>query len=196
MEFDNAVSVAFDFAEKHPGEVLIMVTGDHETGMLIVGHSSTGSRIFLPLLANQKASRGILIRETERFVRDGGENATFEHYKSFITEKTGLIFTEEGRWQAGNLNLTQNEMRELENDFNRTKAAIDENASSGRDRVVRTMIRMLNNKAGLTWGSGGHTGMPVITATWGNQAEPIVRAIRDNTDIAKQLKQAVGTLSP
>ena len=193
IEFDNAVSVAFDFAEKHPGEVLIVVTGDHETGMLSVSHSGTGYQVYLPLLANQKASRGTLVTLTERFVNNGGENATFENYQSFITENTGLVFTEEGRWRAGNLNLTQNEMRELENDFNRTKTAIQENAS-GRDRVARTMVRMLNNKAGLTWGSGGHTGMPVITATWGNQAEPIAKAIRDNTDIAKQLKQAVGVL--
>ena len=195
IEFDDAVQIAFDFAEKHPGEVLIMVTGDHETGMLSVSHSSTGSQIYLSLLANQKVSQGTLASMTERFVRNGGVDATFENFKPIITENTGLVFTAEGRWRAGNLNLTQNEMRDLENDFNQSKSAIEAGAS-GRDRVVRTMIRMLNNKAGLTWGGGGHTGMPVTTSVWGYQAKEIAENIRDNTDIAKQLKGAVGKLSP
>jgi len=194
IEFDDAVKAAFEFADKKPGEVLIVVTGDHETGMLSVSHSSTGAQVYVSLLANQKVSRDVLIPSTERFIRNGGENATFENFKPFITENTGLTFTEEGRWQAGNLNLTQNEMRDLENDFNRTKAAVEENAGSGRDRVAQTMLRMLNNKSGLTWGSGGHTAMPVMTAAWGNQAETVVRAIRDNTDIGKQLKMAVGVM--
>ena len=34
IDFDNAVSVALDFARKHPAETLIVVTGDHETGGL------------------------------------------------------------------------------------------------------------------------------------------------------------------
>jgi len=191
IEFDDAVSVAFDFAEKNPGEVLIVVTGDHETGMLSLSHSSTGYRIYPELLARQKASRGTLARTTERLVRADSDAMTFENYKTFITENTGLTYTEEGRWQPGGLNLTQNEVRELENDFNRTKTAILENAS-GRDRVVVTMLRMLNSKSGLTWGSGGHTAMPVITAVWGSQASQIAGSIRDNTDIAIQLKQAVG----
>jgi len=191
IEFDDAVKVAFEFADKKPGEVLIVVTGDHETGMLSVSHSSTGSQVYVSLLANQKVSRDVLIPSTERFIRNGGENATFENFKPLITENTGLVFTAEGRWRAGNLNLTQSEMQELETDFNRTKTAIADD-TSGKDRVARTMLRMLNNKSGLTWGSGGHTAMPVITAAWGNQAETIVRAIRDNTDIGKQLKRAVG----
>ena len=193
IEFDDAVKAAFEFADKKPGEVLIVVTGDHETGMLSVSHSSTDAQVYVSLLANQKVSRDVLIPSTERFIRNGGENATFENFKPFITENTGLVFTAEGRWRAGNLNLTQNEMRELETDFNRTKTAIADD-TSGKDRVARTMLRMLNNKSGLTWGSGGHTAMPVITSAWGNQAETIVRAIRDNTDIAKQLKLAVGAL--
>ena len=190
IEFDDAISVAFDFAKNNPDEVLIAVTGDHETGMLSLAHSGTGNRIYPELLAHQKASRGTLSRATEQLVRDDSDAMTFENYKAFITENTGLIFTEAGQWQRGNLNLTQNEIRELENDFNRTKTAILENASS-RDRVVVTMLRMLNNKAGLTWGSSDHTGMPVITATWGNQAKQIAQNIGDNTDIAILLKQAV-----
>ena len=194
IEFDDAISVAFEFAEQHPGEVLIVVTGDHETGMLNVSHSSTGAQNYVSLLANQTASFEELIPMSERLVRQRGEEMTFEQFKPFITENTGLVFTEDGRWQAGNLNLTRDEMTLLENDFNRSKRGILDN-ESGRDRVVRTMIRLLNNKSGITWGSGGHTAMPVPTAAWGSQAERMIRSVRDNTDIGIQLKQTVGTLA-
>ena len=199
IEFDEAISVAFEFAETRPGEVLIVVTGDHETGMLNVSHSSTAAQNYVSLLANQTASFEVLIPMSERLVRQHGEEMTFEQFKPFITENTGLIFTEEGRWQRGNLHLTRAEMTELENDFNRSKRAILDN-QSGRDRVVRTMIRILNNKSGITWGSGGHTAMPVPTSAWGSaglelQAEQIIRRIRDNTDIGIQLRPTVGALA-
>jgi len=194
IEFDDAIAVAFEFAETRPGEVLIMVTGDHETGMLSVGHSSTGTQVYLSLLANQTRTFEGLTPMLERLIRERGEEMTFEQFKPFITENTGLIFTEEGNWQRGTLYLTHDEMTLLESDFERSKRAILDNGS-GRDRVVRTAIRILNNKSGLTWGSGGHTALPVPTSAWGNQAEQLIRRIRDNTDIGIQLRPVVGAMA-
>jgi alkaline phosphatase len=210
IEFDEAVSSAFEFAARKPGEVLIVVTGDHETGAL--SFSGINYKIYWPLLLSQRASKDGLVAMTEKFVKDNGENATFERYKTIITEQCGLVFaeeetTDEGRWQPGNLNLTQSEMRELETDFASSKRRILEDRT-GKDRVVRTMIRMLNSKSGITWASGGHTALPVRTSTWSNQvgsnqvgsnqaeqqAEQIAKNIQDNTDIAKQLKLTVGKL--
>jgi alkaline phosphatase len=190
IEFDAAISAAFDFAEKNPGDVLIVVTGDHETGALTVSAPGTGSHVYLSLLSKQKASREALVALTGKFVKDNKENAPFEQFRSVITEQCGLVFTEEGKWQPGNLNLTINEMKELENDFATTKKAIEENGS-GKDKVVQTMLRLLNNKSGVTWSSGGHTALPVCTLTWGNQADQIALNIRDNTDIARHLKRAI-----
>jgi len=194
IEFDNAVSVAFDFAEKNPGDVLIVVTGDHETGMLSVSHSTTGSQVYVALLANQKASKDVIAVNIEKFVKNN-PSVTFEQFKPFITEQTGLIFTDDGVWKRGTLSLTKDEMKILEDDFAVSKKAIEENSRAGKDKVALTMVRLVNNKSGLTWGGGGHTGLPVVTATWGNQAAEIALNVRDNTDIGKQLKQAVAPLS-
>ena len=193
IEFDDAVKVAFDFADKHPNEALIMVTGDHETGALIVSASGTGYQVYLSLLKNQKASKGALVPLTEKFVKDNKEDATFEKFKPIITEQCGLVFTEEGRWRAGNLNLTRAEIQELEADFAVSKKAIEENSGS-KDKVARTMVRLLNSKSGVTWSSGGHSALPVNTSVWGSQAEQIALGIRDNTDIGKLLKQTAGQL--
>ena len=190
IDFDAAVSVAFDFAEKKPGEVLIVVTGDHETGALCLG--AVGH--FQPeLLTVQKVSRGTLASLTDKFVKDNKEEATFAAYKTFITEQCGLVFTEEGNWLRGNLNLTKEEMKELEDDFALSKKAIVDNQGT-KDKVTKTMIRILNSKSGVTWGTGGHSALPVITSTWGNQADKIVFGVRDNTDIGKLLKQAVSPM--
>lgn len=193
IEFDDAVSAAFDFAKKKPGEVLIVVTADHETGALTVGSSGTGYQVYLALLANQKASKGALALLTEKFVKDNKEDATFEKFKSFITEQCGLVFTEEGNWKAGNLNLTKDEMKTLEEDFAASKTAILED-KGGKNKVAQTMVRLLNSKSGITWSSGGHSALPVNTSTWGSQAAQVAENIRDNTDVAKQLKQAVRAL--
>ncbi|MDR0327884.1 MAG: alkaline phosphatase [Planctomycetaceae bacterium] len=193
IEFDDAVSTAFEFAEKKPGEVLIVVTADHETGALILWSSGTGYQVYFSLLANQKGSRGTLESLTEKFVKEKNEAATFENFKPIITEHCGLVFTKEGKWSPGNLNLTKEEMKALENDFAVSKTAIQEN-KGGKDRLSRTAVRILNSKSGITWGSGGHSPLPVNTSLWGNQADRIADSIRDNTDIAKQLKMAVGTM--
>ena len=37
LEFDNAISVAYEFYKKHPKETLIVVTSDHETGGISLG---------------------------------------------------------------------------------------------------------------------------------------------------------------
>jgi alkaline phosphatase len=41
IAFDDAVKVAIDFMRRHPGETLIVVTGDHETGGLTMGWAGT-----------------------------------------------------------------------------------------------------------------------------------------------------------
>jgi len=189
IEFDHAVETAFDFAKKNPGEVLVVVTGDHETGALTLGLRGS-SQIFVNLLSNQKASRDVLFGLTDKFMKDNKEEATFEQFKPIITEKCGLVFSETEKSQPGNLILTAEEIKNLEYDFGITKSAVLEN-TTGKETLARTMIRVLNNKVGVSWGSSDHTALPVNTSVWGNQAAETAKNIRDNTDIARQLKQAV-----
>jgi len=42
IDFDNAIGKALEFYKKHPHETLIVVTGDHETGGMTIGHATTG----------------------------------------------------------------------------------------------------------------------------------------------------------
>ena len=50
IEFDNAVSIAYEFYKQHPDETLIVITADHETGGLTLG---AGPEIDWGLLVEQ-----------------------------------------------------------------------------------------------------------------------------------------------
>ena len=50
LEFDNAISVAYEFYKKHPKETLIVITADHETGGMSLG---SGREVDWGLLVEQ-----------------------------------------------------------------------------------------------------------------------------------------------
>lgn len=50
LEFDNAISVAYEFYKKHPNETLIVITADHETGGMSLG---SGREVDWGLLVEQ-----------------------------------------------------------------------------------------------------------------------------------------------
>ena len=50
LEFDNAISIAYEFYKKHPNETLIVITADHETGGMSLG---SGREVDWGLLVEQ-----------------------------------------------------------------------------------------------------------------------------------------------
>lgn len=53
VSFDQAVRVAYSFAQKHPDDTLIVVSGDHETGGLTLDLVGVGYQQHLELLGKQ-----------------------------------------------------------------------------------------------------------------------------------------------
>jgi alkaline phosphatase len=56
LAFDQSIRVALDFAQTHPDETLIVVTGDHETGGMALGFAGTEYASFFDKIAFQKTS--------------------------------------------------------------------------------------------------------------------------------------------
>lgn len=187
IDFDNAIAVAFEFAEKHPEETLIVVTGDHETGGLTLGFIGTGYSSYIELLKNQKASSGELGSMIRKLGREKGEKITFDDLKHLVTEKSGLIFAKDGKREKGGMNLSESEEKELENLY---KKSLENGKLAHGSEIARNIVRMVNNKAGLGWTSNAHTALPVNTTASGPEAKHFSNMI-DNTDIAKILKQTV-----
>ncbi len=174
IDFDNAVRTAWEFAERHPDDTLIVVTGDHETGGLTLGFAGTGYASYIELLAAQKASRDAFPGKFQ-----AANVQSFADAKPLLTEYFGFIFADGGQRRPGGLNLTEAEEQALENAYNRGVAALTDEA-----------VRRLNNKASVAWTSTAHTALPVSTTAAGPRSELFTGSI-DNTDIAKRLKLVV-----
>ncbi len=56
IDFDNAIGVALEFMRQHPLQTLIVVTGDHETGGMTIGHATTAYTAYYEKLLDQNNS--------------------------------------------------------------------------------------------------------------------------------------------
>ncbi len=176
IDMDKAVKVACEFAEKHPDETLIVVTGDHETGGLTLGFAGTGYNSYIERLQYQKCSQDVFSGK----LRDVADD--YEGVKAAITEWFGLKFDSDG---DDPMKLTDSEKEEI-------RAAYDRSGENHKEisRVTHTVVKIFDNKAGLGWTSGAHTALPVNTSATGVGADNF-KGMIDNTDVAKKLKALV-----
>ena len=171
LALDEAVRVALKFAEKHPDETLIIVTGDHETGGMTMGFAGTGYAIYMERLTNQKCSHEAFAEKVKAARKDRSD-FSFEDAKKLLAENFGFKFTGDPRKDP--MVINEKELKILQDGFEKNKLP---NAA----RLV------MAGKAGVGWTSGSHTALPVLTTSKGVGAE-LFSGFIDNTDIAKKLK--------
>ncbi len=183
----DAVQVAVDFAQEHPAETLILVTGDHETGGLTIGFAGTDYDTYLDNLANQKISYA---QFDEQYVASYKENNTsFEDAMKDVEELFGLKLTGE---DGDRLVLTEYEVQRLRTAYE----MIDADASTytqeqyvlygGYNPFSVTVTHILNNKSGINFASYSHTGLPVAVFAMGQDAEAFT-GYYDNTEIYQKM---------
>ncbi|NLM06582.1 MAG: alkaline phosphatase [Tissierellia bacterium] len=212
LGFADAIQVAIDFYNKHPEETLILITGDHETGGLTIGQSTTGYETAFEMLRNQKMS----FTEMDNLIKAELEkkpNLTFEEMKPLIRNWTSLIFPSQannsieyslGEHEEMTLVLTDYEVNLIKNAFEKTKAihnagkppedmASQENyiLYGGYEPLSVTLTHILNNKSGVGWTSYSHTGVPVAVYAIGPTAETY-GGFYDNTDIYHKMMKSFG----
>jgi alkaline phosphatase len=159
------VKVAYEFALKHPGETLIVVTGDHETGGLTLGLANTGITGHIERLALQKRTYGQLEHRISHLMKDDPET-TLDEIKPFITRNFGLKFTGEA---DDPMLLTAEEIAALEDVFQKQYHPAEGEKASGSIRSL--VIALCGKRTGLTYTTGGHSALPVITSAYGVGAE-------------------------
>ncbi|MEG0152516.1 MAG: alkaline phosphatase [Cellulosilyticaceae bacterium] len=201
IALDEAVQVAIDFASKHPEETLILVTGDHETGGMTIGYSTTGYNTAFNMLENQEMS----YVEFDKLIADykastNAKDAKVEDLLPTIKENFGLI-TSKDKDASKNpeMVMTDYEYNKLEKAFNETMKATadrskDEEAGvlyGGYEPLSVTLTHILNNKAGIGWTSYSHTGVPVPVYAMG-QGQELFNGAYDNTDIFHKLVEICG----
>ena len=185
----DAVQVAVDFAEEHPEETLILVTGDHETGGMTIGFAGTDYDTYLDLLENQKISYA---KFDSDYVAAYKENKTpFEDVLKDIEALFGLKTQGE---EGDKLVLTAYEQEQLraayEKSINGTAASQYEQEEyvlyGTYEPLSVTITHIINNKAGISFTSYSHTGLPVAVLAHGVNAE-VFNGYYDNTEIYNKL---------
>ena len=181
VALDKAVRVAYNFYEKHPDETIIIVTGDHETGGLTLGFAGEGIQVNYKLIQNQTCSRDRFRDELYRIEHKG--DLTFDDVKPLIEESFGFKF--DGP-QDDPMTVTPDELKLLLEGFDKDKKDYHNRA------LAPVVFKIFDKKVGLSWTSGNHTALPVITSVIGVNAD-FFRGNLDNTDISKKIKAILQT---
>ena len=171
LALDEAVRVALKFAERHPDETLIVVTGDHETGGMTMGFAGTGYAVYMERLTNQRCSH-TAFAEKVKAARKAKSDFSFEDAEKLLTENFGFKFS--GDPKKDPMVVNEKEFKVLQDGFKKNKLP---NAA----RIV------MAGKAGIGWTSGSHTALPVLTTSQGVGAE-LFKGFIENSDIAKKIK--------
>jgi alkaline phosphatase len=202
LDFDDAVGVALEFYKKYPNDTLIVVTGDHETGGMTIGHATTGYKAYYERLLGQKNSYQYF-----------GENQWADHKEAssqsvcasdvtnaddnllndpimleYLKDKFGMEWTE----------LNDYQKEKLEDAYDKSMCGVNDNSIAentllygGYEPIIVTITHILNEQASIGWTSYSHTGVPVPVFAQGKDAERFA-GFYDNTDIARQLAKAIG----
>ena len=187
LALDDAVKVALEFQKTHP-DVLVVVTGDHETGGMTMGFADTGYAFYMDRLAHQTCSAN---RLGDHIAKNHPQ--TFDALKPFLAENFGFDFTTRDTRQNP-MAITAAEESELKKAFSHdlalAKKGVKDDAAYDATKVTRlpTAVKAIfSHKCGIAWTSGAHTALPVITTAQGPGASSFAGFI-DNTDISKILK--------
>ncbi|MDB8574003.1 alkaline phosphatase [Turicibacter sanguinis] len=196
LAFEDVVQVAIDFANEHPEETLILVTGDHETGGMSIGYAKTGYHTAFELLKAQKMSY-VAFDELIKDLKASNPNLTFEDVYPIIKENFGLISSEDEEATHGEKALfvmSDDELKKLKAGFEESMKNKDDRDQTeeaqilygGYDPLSVSLTHLLNNKAGIGWTSYAHTGAPVAIYARGVGAE-LFSGFYDNVDVFHKL---------
>ena len=200
---EEAVQVALDFAQQHPDDTLIIVTGDHETGGFSNGYGGTEYDTYFSVLSAQKVSSAWFesnivpdfipnnatyedvmdqVKEYFGLVReDDPDSAALENPALIITPVEEKLFRaayEQQMIPASERDLADEEYRRL---YGTVRA----------EPIVITATHVLNNKAGIGWSTTSHSALPTAVFAYGAGAD-VFNGMYDNTDIPKKIKELVG----
>lgn len=208
IAFDDAVAVVVEFANQHPGECLIVVTADHETGGLTQGWSGTRYDSSYQNLTTQTMS----FQAFSEYLKEYKENpysfwnmmeivlelfgpsdadicvvdlADDDEMLDKIKESFGIDYAALSDFQKEQLEEAYD--RQMTGDLIRGSEE-DYLIYGGYNPLAVACTHILNARAGLSWTTYSHTAVPVpVTSN-----DSSFSGYYDNTDVAKKIAAAMG----
>ena len=209
IDLDNAVDEALKFYNNHKDETLIIVTGDHETGGLAIGNSSSEYDTHLENLGLQKISCD---RFNEEYVsKYKKEKIDFKYVLKDIEYVFGLekplIFKEEKAKKDSDddhKHSDENSLKLSKSEYERLKKAYELTIEkSSKDRTKEESIlygshepitveaaRILAQKSGIGFTSFSHTAAPMAVFSEGVGASEF-GGMYDNTELYEKLIEVI-----
>jgi alkaline phosphatase len=198
LAFDNAIDVAVKFAEKHPSDTLIVVTGDHECGGMTLGYAGTAYDVYYEILKAQTLAFDDFDRKIFAPYESGHNPAPTDidaDMWRIILNCFGLDGA--GLTKGRRDDLVEYEIGLLENAFDRAMAG-------SRVRPIRedrllygtynplsvTLTHLLNRRSGLSWTSFSHTALPVPVFAFGVGSQNF-SGYYENTEVARRIAEAM-----
>ncbi len=196
IDFDNAIGVALNFYRKHPAQTLIVVTGDHETGGMTIGHATTAYTAYYDRLLGQKNSFTYFdqVQLPEHVQSHPCTDPSLPNNLESDTDMINLMSTVFGLTWA---DLNDYQKAKLEDAYDKTVCGSNDNLKAENDLLYGsydpltvTITHILNERASIGWTSYSHTGVPVPVYAQGVDST-LFSGFYDNTDIAKRLARAM-----
>jgi alkaline phosphatase len=192
IQFDNAVTKAIEFYNKHPKETLILVCGDHETGGLALGFAGSHYDSSFGLLQYQNISYEAFSNKIASYKKDHADNYSVADALEMVKEHFGLGDASKG------LQLSPFENQQLKDAFVKSMtydAKMTKNDQfyllyGSYDPFTVTACHILSHKAGIGWTSYSHTASPIPIRSIGIGAN-LFTGFFDNTDIPKNLMKLI-----
>jgi alkaline phosphatase len=200
LDFDAAIGVALEFYKRHPMETLIVVTGDHETGGMSIGHATTAYTAYYDLLLGQTNSFEYFAANMwtpHKAATSGsvcgshiGTNnlAADEKMLELMNSVFGLDYASLNNYQKEKLEDAYD--KSMCGPYDPKKDYQDYLLYGGYEPFVVTITHVLNERASIGWTSYSHTGVPCPVFAQGREAERFA-GFYDNTDIAKKLAKVM-----
>jgi alkaline phosphatase len=190
LAFDEAVRAALGFAQAHPGETLIVITGDHETGGMTLGFAGTQYDTFFDKVALQKKS---FIAFNDDILGPYKKNtpvarASLSDLVPAIRDAFGLDYGSLSGFQKEQLEFAF--QRSMGNEIERPVAEDQFLLYGGYEPLTVKITQIMNQTAGIGWTSYAHTGVPVPTFALGVHQE-LFGGYYDNTDIFRKIASAM-----
>lgn len=176
IDFDKAISVAYEFYKKHPKETLIVITADHETGGLTLGNGSYA--LNFAALHAQKASHVGFSRVINRLRHDNKDKVSWEQVREALKTYFGF-------WDT--IELKEYDEQALYSEYqnsiaNNNKVRMAKSLYYMDEPISALAVRILDRIAMVSWPVGSHTAAYAPVFAIGNGAEQFCGQM-DNTEI-------------
>ncbi|HPO02732.1 alkaline phosphatase [Teretinema zuelzerae] len=190
IAFDRAIDKAVAFADKHPGETLIIVTGDHETGGMTIGFAGTQYATFFDKAGLQKMSFVAFDQKVLKPYKaeTPAAKAKLADLLPAIQDAFGLSYDSLTAVQKEQLELAF--QRSMGNKIERSVQEDQYLLYGGYEPLTVKITQIVNQTAGIGWTSYAHTGVPVATFARGAHQE-LFSGYYDNTDIFRKMAAAM-----